>query len=105
MPPHWRHWMQLANRRLEPATSFCEPTDAADPVIGQKVWIWFALDERQPLFVFTGLWCYWTGARSTNKNPIEGDHRLFGFQTTDPNETLHPIQSKAMPVSFGHDVG
>jgi putative SOS response-associated peptidase YedK len=46
MIAHWRHWMQLANRCLEPAASFCEPTYAVDPVIGQKVWIWFVLDER-----------------------------------------------------------
>ena len=32
------------------------------------------------------------------KNPIEGEHQLFGFLTTDPNAVVGPIHPKAMPA-------
>ena len=32
------------------------------------------------------------------KNPREGNHALFGFLTCEPNGTVKPIHSKAMPV-------
>ena len=96
--PHWRSWLTPQFRCLVPATSFCEPTDLADPVTGQKVWTWFALDEQRPLFAFAGIWCRWAGTRGTQKNPVEGEHTLFGFLTTAPNEVVRPVQAKAMPV-------
>jgi len=46
--PHWRAWMKPENRCLVPVTSFCEPTDAADPVTGKKVWTWFSLSDDEP---------------------------------------------------------
>jgi putative SOS response-associated peptidase YedK len=36
--------------------------------------------------------------RGTKKNPVEGEHRLYGFLTTNANATVKPIHSKAMPV-------
>src|ERR1700675_760213 len=33
---HWRRWMKPEFRCLVPATSFCEPTDKADPGTGRK---------------------------------------------------------------------
>jgi len=36
--PHWRRWLRPEFRCLVPATSFCEPTDLAEPVTGRKVW-------------------------------------------------------------------
>ena len=65
---------------------------------GQKVWTWFALDEQRPLFAFAGIWCRWPGTRGTQKNPVEGEHTLFGFLTTAPNEVVRPVHAKAMPV-------
>ncbi len=32
---HWRRWLQPEFRCLVPTTSFCDPTDVADPVCGQ----------------------------------------------------------------------
>jgi putative SOS response-associated peptidase YedK len=40
----------------------------------------------------------WTGTRGTKSNPIEGEHMLFGFLTTDANAVVKPIHPKAMPV-------
>ena len=32
------------------------------------------------------------------KNPIEGEHELFGFLTTEPSEDVKAEHEKAMPV-------
>jgi putative SOS response-associated peptidase YedK len=95
---HWRAWMKPEFRCLVPATSFCEPTDAPEPSTGRKRWTWFALAEERPLFAFAGIWCTWRGPRGTQKNPVEGEHTLYGFLTTEPNAIVRPVHSKAMPV-------
>jgi putative SOS response-associated peptidase YedK len=59
---------------------------------------WFALGEDRPLFAFAGIWCRWHGTRGTKKNPVESEHTLFGFLTTDANATVKPLHAKAMPV-------
>jgi putative SOS response-associated peptidase YedK len=91
--PHWRGWLKPENRCLVPATSFCEYTDKTP-----KVPTWFALGEDRPLFAFAGTWCRWHGTRGTKKNPVEGEHTLFGFLTTAANATVKPVHAKAMPV-------
>jgi putative SOS response-associated peptidase YedK len=96
--PHWRRWLGPANRCVVPATSFCEPTTLLDPTTGRKIWTWFALREDRPLFFFAGVWCSWTGVRGTKKEPVTGEHQLFGFLTTEPNGTVKPVHEKAMPV-------
>jgi putative SOS response-associated peptidase YedK len=96
--PHWRAWMKPEFRCLVPASSFCEPTDAADPVTGKKVGTWFAINAERPLFAFAGIWCDWTGTRGTIKAPEDGKHRLYGFLTTSPNSVVGPVHSKAMPM-------
>jgi putative SOS response-associated peptidase YedK len=96
--PHWRAWMKPEFRCLVPVTSFCEPTDAADPVTGKKVWTWFAIDDSRPLFAFAGIWCDWTGRRGTLKAPEDGRHRLYGFLTAAPNAVVAPVHAKAVPV-------
>jgi putative SOS response-associated peptidase YedK len=95
---YWLRWLKPEFRCLVPATSFSEPTDARDPVTGQKIWTWFALDESRPLFAFAGMWCTWTGARGTQRNPAIGEHTLYGFLTTAPNEVVKPVNEKAMPA-------
>ena len=40
----------------------------------------------------------WTGTRGTKADPVTGEHRLFGFLTTEPNAEVRPIHPKAMPV-------
>ena len=96
--PHWRAWMKPENRCLIPVTSFCEPTDAADPVTGKKVWTWFAFDDERPLFAFAGICCTWHGTRGTQKAPEQGEHLLYGFLTTAANGVIAPVHAKAMPV-------
>jgi putative SOS response-associated peptidase YedK len=92
--PHWRRWLNPAARCLVPATSFCEYEDTKP----RKTPTWFALNESRPLFYFAGIWTPWFGRRGTKAAPIEGEHKLFGFLTTEPNVVVAPIHSKAMPV-------
>jgi putative SOS response-associated peptidase YedK len=87
--PYWRGSLKAEWRCLIPATSFCEWTDHRP-----KVPHWFALDESRPIFAFAGIWRLWTGDRKGET----GEHRLFAFLTTEPNETVRPIHFKAMPV-------
>ena len=65
---------------------------------GGKTPTWFALDESRPLFFFAGLWTPWHGTRGTKAAPVIGEHRLYGFLTTEPNSIVAPIHPKAMPV-------
>ena len=92
--PHWRRWLNPASRCLVPATSFCEYEDTKP----RKTPTWFALDQTRPLFFFAGLWTPWHGTRGTKAAPVIGDHKLFGFLTTDANAEVAPIHPKAMPV-------
>jgi putative SOS response-associated peptidase YedK len=92
--PHWRRWLGPASRCLVLATSFCEWEDTKP----KKTPTWFALDESRPLFAFAGIWTPWRGARGTKSNPIDGEHLLYGFLTTDANDIVRPIHPKAMPV-------
>jgi putative SOS response-associated peptidase YedK len=92
--PHWRGWLGFRNRCLVPATSFCEYEDTKP----RKIPTWFALGEDRPLFAFAGLWTRWRGVRGPKSAPVEGEHQLFGFLTTEPNAIVAPIHSKAMPV-------
>jgi putative SOS response-associated peptidase YedK len=91
--PYWRGWLKPEFRCLVPATSFCEYTDSVP-----KIPHWFALDADRSPFAFAGIWRPWTGTRGTKAAPEEGEHLLFSFLTTDPNEIVRPVHSKAMPV-------
>jgi putative SOS response-associated peptidase YedK len=92
--PHWRRWLGQANRCIVPATSFCEYADAKP----RKTPKWFALSADRPLFAFAGLWTPWRGIRGPKSAPIDGEHELFGFLTTEANAVVAPIHPKAMPV-------
>jgi putative SOS response-associated peptidase YedK len=92
--PHWRRWLGPASRCVVPATSFCEYADTKP----RKTPTWFALAEDRPLFAFAGLWTRWRGSRGPKSAPVEGEHELFGFLTTDANAVVAPIHPKAMPV-------
>ena len=91
---HWRASLEPESRCVVPFTSFCEWADTKP----RKTPTWFALDESRPLAVFAGIWTTWRGRRGTKSNPIEGEHELFGFLTTDANADVRPIHPKAMPV-------
>jgi len=92
--PYWRRWLSTANRCLVPATSFCEWQDTKP----KKTPVWFAFDATRPLFAFAGLWTTWHGRRGTKAEPVEGEHKLYGFLTTEANGVVAPIHPKAMPV-------
>jgi hypothetical protein len=92
--PHWQGWLGKRNRCIVPATSFCEYADTKP----RKTPIWFALAEERPLFAFAGLWTRWRGVRGPKSAPVEGEHQIFGFLTTEANAFIAPIHSKAMPV-------
>ena len=92
--PHWRGWLGKQNRCIVPATSFCEYADTKP----RKTPKWFALDQDRPLFAFAGLWTPWRGVRGPKSAPVDGQHELFGFLTTEPNAVVAPIHPKAMPV-------
>ena len=92
--PHWRGWLGKQNRCIVPATSFCEYADTKP----RKTPKWFALSEDRPLFAFAGLWTPWRGVRGPKSAPVDGQHELFGFLTTEANAVVAPIHPKAMPV-------
>ena len=93
LSPHWRPWLGPRHRCLVPATAFSEYTDSSP-----KVCHWFARDEARTPFAFAGIWRSWTGSRGTKANPVEGEHLLFSFLTTEANDVVRPIHAKAMPV-------
>jgi putative SOS response-associated peptidase YedK len=92
--PHWRTWLNVGHRCVVPFNSFCEYADTKP----RKTPTWFALDEERPLAFFAGIWTSWHGKRGTKSNPVEGEHQLFGFLTTDANAEVKAIHPKAMPV-------
>ena len=57
-----------------------------------------ASTKDRPLAVFAGIWTSWKGTRGTKANPVEGEHQLFGFLTTEANDVVGAIHPKAMPV-------
>jgi putative SOS response-associated peptidase YedK len=64
----------------------------------RKTPTWFAFSEERPLAFFAGLWTRWKGIRGPKANPIEGEHTLFGFLTTEATDVVGAIHPKAMPV-------
>ena len=91
---HWRRWLGVDNRCVVPFTSFCEYADTKP----RKTPTWLALGEDRPLAFFAGICCTWHGVRGTKAAPVEGEHLLYGFLTTDVNSEVAPIHPKAMPV-------
>jgi putative SOS response-associated peptidase YedK len=91
---HWRRWLGPESRCLVPFNSFCEYADTKP----RKTPKWFAIDESRPLIAFAGIWTSWAGTRGTKANPVVGQHLLYGFLTTEPNDVVAPIHPKAMPA-------
>ena len=60
--------------------------------------VWFALDRDRPLAAFAGIYTPWSGTRGTKKDPIEGNHTVYGFLTTEPNTVVAPVHANAMPA-------
>ena len=97
-PQHQEPALACLARAEEPLPralhSFCEYADTKP----RKTPTWFAGDESRPLLAFAGIWTTWRGTRGTKANPVEGEHLLFGFLTTEANAVVAPIHRKAMPV-------
>ncbi len=93
---YWRQWLKTENRCLVPATAFCQHQG------GSNVPTWFAEqpeeDDLRPLFFFAGICRTWKGVRGTNEQPVDGEHRLYSFLTTEPNAVVEKVQAKTMPV-------
>jgi putative SOS response-associated peptidase YedK len=87
----WRPWLKPEYRCIVPATSFAEPYGKG------KGDAWFERADGG-LLAFAGIWRPWTGTRGTKADPVEGEHKLFSFLTTEPNAVVAPIHPKAMPV-------
>ena len=78
-----------------PVSSFSEYADTKP----RKTPVWFALDDERPLFAFAGIWRPWTGVRGPKREePVEEEHRLYSFITTEANGVVGPVHPKAMPV-------
>lgn len=90
----WRRWLGPESRCVVPVSSFCEYADTKP----KKTPMWFALNEGRDLFFFAGIWTTWHGTRGTKAEPVEGEHKLYAFLTTEPNAEVKPIHPKAMPV-------
>jgi putative SOS response-associated peptidase YedK len=92
--PHWRAWLGPEHRCLVPVNSFCEWADTKP----KKTPTWFALDVGRPLFAFAGIWTTWHGVRGPKSDPIDGEHKLYGFLTCPANGVVGTVHPKAMPV-------
>jgi putative SOS response-associated peptidase YedK len=53
------------------------------------------MSEDRPLLAFAWLWS-WRGLSGPKSAPVDGDHELFGFLTTEANAIVAPIHPKAM---------
>jgi putative SOS response-associated peptidase YedK len=91
---YWEPWLEAPQRCLVPVTSFSEYDHRTEP----PTVTWFGINDSRPLFFFAGVWRPWTGRRGTKANPAEGDHLVFSFLTTFPNNVVKPVHPKAMPV-------
>jgi hypothetical protein len=64
-----------------------------------------AIREDRPLFAFAGLWTRWRGVRGPKSAPVEGEHELFGFLTTEANAIVAPTHPQAMPAAIVSHAG
>jgi putative SOS response-associated peptidase YedK len=91
---YWHRWLKPQSRCLVPLTSFSEYADTKP----KKTPTWFALDDSRPLCAFAGIWTTWHGLRGTKAKPVEDEHQLYGFSTTDANGVVGLVHPKGMPV-------
>ena len=89
--PHWRGWLGKRNRCIVPATSFCEYLDTKPRrPFGSP---WARIGRSSPSLEYGR-----RGEAWPKSAPVEGNHELFGFLTTEANATVAPVHPKAMPV-------
>lgn len=97
---HWRPSLSIEHRCLVPLTAFSEYEDSS--ARGAKIIRWFAPPDRGMLY-FAGIWRTWTGDYGSKKEPKVGEHKLFSFLTTAPNDLVRPVHAKAMPVVLANE--
>jgi putative SOS response-associated peptidase YedK len=83
--PFWRAWLKPQYRCLVPLTSFSEYKDTKP----RKTPVWFARSQERPLAAFAGIWRPWMGVRGTKAEPVEGEHLLYSFLTSEPNGVVN----------------
>ena len=94
---HWTRWLGPEHRCLVPFTRFAEPDPASKLEGGRTPNAWFAIDEKQPLAFFAGIWVpKWESVRKVKEGLITADY--YGFLTCEPNSVVGAIHPKAMPV-------
>jgi putative SOS response-associated peptidase YedK len=59
--------------------------------------IWWCANHEYPQHKIRAL-APMAQAGKSLQNPVEGEHQLFGFLTTEPNDVVGAIHPKAMPV-------
>jgi putative SOS response-associated peptidase YedK len=91
--PHWRGWLSK-----QTAASCPQPRFANTPIPSRARRRSGSRSADRPLFAFAGLWTPWRGVRGPKSAPVDGQHELFGFLTTEPNAVVAPIHPKAMSV-------
>ena len=75
--PYWRPWLKPEQRCLVPVSSFSEYADTKQ----------------------RASWRPWTGVRGPKRDePVEEEHRLYAFLTTEANGVVGPVHPKAMPA-------
>lgn len=92
---HWRPLLGQEHRCLVPFTAFSEYEDNSPK--GAKVIRWFA-PANDGVAMFAGICRTWRGDYGSKKEPNIGEHVLFSFLTTEPNDLVRPVHAKAMPV-------
>jgi len=90
-----REWLLTPDYRcLVPLTAFAEPVREST---------WFQVPGIEVAF-FAGIWRHWHGERLAEqpgqKRRVREnrDWTLYSFLTTDANDIVRPVHSKAMPV-------
>lgn len=80
----WRPWIGTENRCLVPFTSFAEWVEDQN---GKSKEMWFAPSDGNVGYI-AGIYREWTGTRGTKAEPLTGDHLVFSFLTSNPNNLL-----------------
>ena len=94
---HWKRWLDPQFRCVVPFTSFAEFDNAPGPGGKPLGNTWFAFTADRPLAFFAGIWApQWTSVRKVRDGLVTTD--LFAFLTTEPNDVVGSIHTKAMPV-------
>src|SRR5690606_16008575 len=93
--PHWRGVLAPENRYIVTFTALSEYENSSHK--RKKVIRWFAPPDRG-MMAFAGVWRTWRGDYGSKKEPNVGEHLLFSFLTTAPNDVVRPVHAKAMPV-------